>query len=160
MSPSSGTTGGGTAVTITGTNLGGATGVSFGGAAGKVTADSGTQITVTSPAGKGTVSITVTTPGGSASAGTFTYTTPAPAVTGLSPSSGTTAGGTAVTITGANLGGATVSFGGAAAKIAADSGTQIAVTSPPRSAGAVSVTVTTPGGNRAARSPMSSRRRP
>ncbi len=146
MSPSSGTTGGGTAVTITGTNLGGATGVSFGGAAGKVTADSGTQITVSSPSGTGTVSITVTTPGGSASAGTFTYMTPAPAVTGLSPSSGTTAGGTAVTITGANLGGATVSFGGAAAKIAADSGRQIAVTSPPGSAGAVSVTVTTPGG--------------
>ena len=112
-----------------------------------MTADSGTQITVTSPSGTGTVSITVTTPGGSASAGTFTYMTPAPAVTGLSPSSGTTAGGTAVTISGTNLGGATgVSFGGAAAKITADSGTQIAVTSPPGSAGAVSVTVTTPGG--------------
>ena len=116
MSPSSGTTGGGTAVTITGTNLGGATEVSFGGAAGKVTADSGTQITVTSPAGTGTVNITVTTPGGSASAGKFTYMTAAPAVTGLSPSSGTTAGGTAVTISGTNLGGATsVSFGGAGA---------------------------------------------
>jgi IPT/TIG domain len=146
VSPSSGTTGGGTAVTLTGTNLSGATGVSFGGAAGKVTADSGTQITVTSPAGTGTVNITVTTPGGSAGAGTFTYMTPAPVVTALSPSSGTTAGGTAVMISGTNLGGATVSFGGAAAKIAADSGTQITVTSPPGSAGAVIVTVTTPGG--------------
>jgi uncharacterized protein (TIGR03437 family) len=81
------------------------------------------------------------------SAGTFTYATPAPAVTGLSPSSGTTAGGTAVTITGTNLGGATVSFGGAAAKISADSGTQITVTTPPGSAGTVTVTVTTPGGS-------------
>jgi hypothetical protein len=146
VSPASGTTGGGTAVTITGTNLGGAT-VSFGGAAGKITADSGTQITVTSPAGQGSVTITVTTPGGSASAGKFTYVTPAPAVTGLSPSSGTTAGGTAVTITGTNLGSATgVSFGGAAGKITADSGSQVTVTSPPGTAGTVSVTVTTPGG--------------
>ena len=36
-----------------------------------------------------------------------------------------------MTITGTNLGGASVSFGGAAAKISADSGTQITVTSPP-----------------------------
>jgi hypothetical protein len=147
VSPSRGTTGGGTAVTIIGTNLGGATGVSFGGAAGKVTADSGTQITVTSPPGSaGAVSVTVTTPGGTSS-GKFTYVIPPPTVTGVSPSSGITAGGTAVTITGTNLDGATgVSFGGAAAKIAADSGTQITVTSPPGTAGAVSVTVTTPGG--------------
>jgi serine/threonine-protein kinase len=150
VSPSSGTTAGGTAVTITGTNLGGVTGVSFGGAAGKVTADSGTQITVTSPAGTGTVSVTVTTPGGSTSAGKFSYMIPAPAVTGLSPSSGTTAGGTAVTITGTNLSGATgVSFGGAAATITADSSTQITVTSP-AGTGTVSVTVTTPGGSAAA----------
>jgi hypothetical protein len=134
-------------VTISGSNLGGATGVSFGGAAGKVTADSGTQITVTSPAGTGTVSVTVTTPGGSASAGKFTYAAPAPAVSGLSPSSGTTAGGSAVTISGTNLGGASVSFGGAAATVTGDSGTQITVTSPPGSAGTVSVTVTTPGGS-------------
>jgi large repetitive protein len=150
VSPSSGTTGGGTAVTLTGTNLSGATGVSFGGAAAKVTADSGTQITVTSPSGTGTVNITVTTPGGSASAGTFTYMTPAPAVTGLSPSSGTTAGGTAVTISGTNLSGATgVSFGGTAAKVTADSNTQIAVISP-AGTGTVNVTVTTPGGSAAA----------
>jgi hypothetical protein len=148
LSPSSGTTAGGTAVTITGTNLGGATGVSFGGAAGKITADSGTQITVTSPPGSaGTVTVTVTTPGGSASAGKFTYVTPPPTITGISPASGSTQGGTTVTISGTNLGGATVSFGGAAAKISADSGTQITVTTPPGSAGTVTVTVTTPGGS-------------
>jgi hypothetical protein len=148
LSPSSGTTAGGTAVTITGTNLGGATGVSFGGAAGKITADSGTQITVTSPPGSaGTVTVTVTTPGGSASAGKFTYVTPPPTITGISPASGSTQGGTTVTISGTNLGGATVSFGGAAAKISADSGTQITVTAPPGSAGTVTVTVTTPGGS-------------
>jgi hypothetical protein len=146
VSPSTGTTGGGTAVTISGTNLGGATGVSFGGAGGTITADSGTQITVTSPSGTGTVNITVTTPGGTAAAGKFTYMTPAPGVSGLAPSSGTTAGGTAVTISGTNLGGATgVSFGGAAGKVTADSSTQITVTSPPGT-GTVNITVTTPGG--------------
>jgi uncharacterized protein (TIGR03437 family) len=63
-------------VTISGTNLGGATGVSFGGAAAKIAADSGTQITATSPAGTaGTVTVTVTAAGGTASA-SFTYTPP------------------------------------------------------------------------------------
>jgi hypothetical protein len=148
LSPSSGTTAGGTAVTISGTNLGGATGVSFGGAAGKITADSSTHITVTSPAGSaGTVSVTVTTPGGSAGAGKFTYVTPAPTITAISPSSGSTQGGTTVVISGANLSGASVSFGGVAAKISADSGTQITVTSPAGRAGTVTVTVTTPGGS-------------
>ena len=79
VSPASGTTAGGTVVTITGTALGGATGVSFGGVAGKVTADSGTQITVTSPPGQGTVDITVTTPAGTSAAtrvDRFTYLSP------------------------------------------------------------------------------------
>jgi hypothetical protein len=150
LSPSSGTTTGGTAVTISGTNLGGATGVSFGGAAAMVAADSSTQITVTSPPGTGTVSVTVTTPGGSAPAGKFTYVTPAPAVTAISPSGGTTDGGTTVTITGTNLAGATsVSFGGAAGRIISDSGTQITVTSP-AGKGTVYITVTTAAGTSAA----------
>jgi hypothetical protein len=150
LSPSSGPAAGGTAVTITGTGLGGATGVSFGGAAGAVTADSATRITVTSPAGSGTVDVTVTTPGGTAAAGRFTYEVPPPDVSGLSPSSGPAAGGTAVTITGTGLGGATgVSFGGAAGAVTADSATQVTVTSPAGS-GTVDVTVTTPGGTAAA----------
>jgi serine/threonine protein kinase len=74
ISPARGPTGGGTAVTITGTNLAGATGVSFGGAAGTITADSATQITVTSPPGNaGTVNVTVTTPAGTSNAEQFTY---------------------------------------------------------------------------------------
>ncbi|HMD24036.1 MAG TPA: IPT/TIG domain-containing protein [Streptosporangiaceae bacterium] len=146
LSPSSGTTAGGTAVTITGANLGGAT-VSFGGAAAKIAADSGTQIAVTSPPGSaGAVSVTVTTPGGTSS-GNFTYVIPAPAISAISPSSGSTQGGTTVTISGANLASATsVTLGGVAAKIAVDSGTQITVTSPPGTAGTVTVTVTTVGG--------------
>jgi len=95
------------------------------------------------------VSVTVTTPGGSASAGKFTYVTPPPAVTAISPSSGTTDGGTVVTITGTNLAGATsVSFGGAGGTIRTDSGTQITVVSPPGK-GTVNITVTTAAGTSA-----------
>ena len=147
ISPASGSTAGGTKVTLTGTNLQNATGVSFGGAAGKIISDSGKQITVTSPAGKGTVNVTVTTKGGTSGGVRFTYTVSAPALTGISPASGSTAGGTKVTLTGTNLSGATsVSFGGTGASIDSDSGTQITVTSPAGSAGTVNVTVTTAGG--------------
>jgi hypothetical protein len=153
VSPARGTTAGGTAVTVTGTGLAGATGVSFGGAAAQITADSATQITVTSPPGNGTVDITVTTSAGTSaatSADKFTYITPPPAVTAVSPASGSIAGGTTVTITGTGLAGATsVSFGGAAAKIITDSATQITVTSPPGNNGTVDITVTTPGGTSA-----------
>jgi eukaryotic-like serine/threonine-protein kinase len=151
VAPSSGSTAGGTTVTITGTGLAGATGVSFGSAAGTIKADSATKITVTSPPGTGAVSVTVTTPHGHA-AGTFTYVAPPPAVSGVSPSSGPATGGTTVTISGTGLAGATaVHFGSASATISSDSATKITVTSPAVDAtGAVSVTVTTPVGTSAA----------
>src|SRR5690348_386116 len=177
VSPASGGTTGGSTVRITGTGLEGATVVRFGGAPGTITADSATQITVTSPpsastaggtaggtgggaAGSGTqataagtgtgiVDVTVTTPGGTSrqsAADHYAYTAPRPAVTGVSPPSGGTAGGSTVTITGTGLGGATaVRFGAAAATITADSATQITVTSPP-GRGRVDITVTTPAG--------------
>jgi hypothetical protein len=134
-------------VTITGTGLAGATTVRFGGANATITADSATQITVTSPPGNaGTVNIIVVTPSGTA-VGQFTYVNPPPALTAISPNNGPTGGGTTVTITGTNLAGATtVRFGGTNATITADSATQITVTSPPGNAGTVSVTVTTASG--------------
>ena len=146
VSTKSGPTAGGTSVTITGTNLANAKNVSFGGAAGSITADSSTQITVTSPAGSGTVNITVTTPGGTVTAGQFTYLIPAPTITTLSPDSGIGCGGTTVDITGSNLSNASsVSFGGTAGTITSDSSTEIVVTAPAGS-GTVTITVTTPGG--------------
>jgi serine/threonine protein kinase len=155
ISPASGAAGGGTSVTITGSGLASAGKVSFGGAAGTITADSGSRITVKSPPGKGTVTVTVTTPGGTATAGKFTYkasSPPPPArpvVTGISPNSGPAAGGTSVTITGKNLSSATgVSFGGAGGKITADSSTRITATSPSGS-GTVNITVSTKGGTSA-----------
>jgi eukaryotic-like serine/threonine-protein kinase len=146
VSPASGPTGGGTSVTITGAGLAGAKGVTFGGAAAAITADSATQITVTSPPGSaGTVDVIVVTPGGT-TAGQFSYVAP-PALTGISPTCGSTDGKTLVTLTGTNLAGATgVSFGSAAGAISTDTATQITVFSPPGKAGTVSVTATSPAG--------------
>jgi hypothetical protein len=71
-----------------------------------------------------------------------------PAVSGVSPSSGSTAGGQAVTIRGSNLDGATaVRFGGtAAASFTVVSPTQINATTLAHTAGTVDVQVTGPGG--------------
>jgi len=78
VSPSSGTINGGTTVTITGTNLTGATAVHFGTtAATNVNVVSATSITATSPAhAAGIVDVTVTTPSGTSAisaADQFTY---------------------------------------------------------------------------------------
>ena len=72
---------------------------------------------------------------------------PAPTVSSVSPNSGSTAGGTAVTITGTNFAaGATVTFGGTAAtNVVAVNSTTITATTPAGSAGAVTVTVTVNG---------------
>lgn len=150
ISPASGSSAGGTIVTITGTNLLAATAVKFGAtAATAFTVDSATQITATSPAGTGTVDVRVTTAGGTSSvvvADQFTY-IPTPTITSISPSAGPTAGGTLVTITGANFTGVTaVAFGGTAATgFSFVSATQITATSP-AGTGTVDITVTTPAG--------------
>ena len=152
VNPTSGPQGGGTSVTVTGSNLANATAVKFGSTAGTVTADTATSITVTSPPGTGTQDVTVTTAGGTSatsSADHFTYTA-APTVTVVSPSAGPVAGGTTVTITGTNLTGQTaVDFGSTAGTVTADTGTTITVTAPAESAGTVDVTVTTPIGTSA-----------
>jgi hypothetical protein len=72
---------------------------------------------------------------------------PAPTVSSVSPNEGSTAGGTAVTITGTNFAsGATVTFGGtAASNVVVVNGTTITATTPAGSAGAVTVTVTVNG---------------
>ena len=90
----------------------------FGGNGATFVTNSDTWITATVPAGSaGTVDITVTTNNGTSTtsgADEFTYlSTGDPTVTGVSPSSGTTAGGASVAITGTNLSSASaVLFGG------------------------------------------------
>ena len=68
-----------------------------------------------------------------------------PTITALSPNNGTTAGGTSVTINGANFqNGATVNFGGTPVAVTFNSSSQLTVTSPAHATGAVSVSVTNP----------------
>ena len=155
VSPNVGPIIGGTQVVVTGSNMSGATAVMFGStAATSFSLNSATQITAVSPAqGAGTVNVTVTAAGGTSATSTadqFTFYA-APTVTGISPNSGGTVGGTQVVINGSNLGGATaVKFGGAAAaSFAVNSATQITAVSPAESAGMVNITVTTPGGTSA-----------
>jgi hypothetical protein len=153
VSPSSGPLGGGTSVTITGTNLTGASAVNFGGVAGTgVVPVSATSVTAVAPAeAAGTVDITVVTPAGTTATSAsdqFTYTT-GPSVSSVSPAVGTTAGGTSVTVSGANLGGATaVNFGTNPGTnvVVNGGGTSLTATSPAGVVGTVDVTVTTPGG--------------
>jgi hypothetical protein len=154
VSPAAGPLVGATSVTITGTNFTGASAVTFGStAATSYTVSSATSITATSPAeSAGTVNVTVTTPVGTSATSPsdqFTYTSP-PTVTGVSPASGSTGGGTAVNITGTNLAGSSVDFGSVAAtSVIFDSTTELTAVSPAGSAGVVNVTVTTPGGTSA-----------
>ncbi|TMU98041.1 IPT/TIG domain-containing protein [Streptomyces sp. DASNCL29] len=148
LSPTSGPTGGGNTVTITGSNLTGATQVLFGAAPATILTNTATQITVSAPAGTGTVNVTVTTPGGTSNSLPYTYTTvSAPTLTSLSPASGPTSGGNTVTLTGTNLTGAVqVLFGATPATILTNTATQITVSAPAGPASVVNVTVTTPGG--------------
>ena len=157
ISPTSGSTAGGTSITITGTDFTGATAVTIGGtAATNVVVVSSTSITATTPAGTaGTASVLVTTPGGTNSANTlFTYVAAlvAPTVTSISPTSGSVAGGTSITITGTDFTGATaVTIGGTAAtNVVVVSSTSITATTPAGTAGTASVEVTTPGGTNTA----------
>jgi hypothetical protein len=152
ITPTNGPMAGGTLVTITGTNLTGATLVDFGTlAATNVVVDSPTQITATSPEEvAGTVDVTVASPGGvsaTSPADQFAYLA-VPTVTAVSPAAGPLAGGTSVTITGTGFTvAAGVDFGAiAATNVTVVSPTQITATSPAEAAGTVNITVTTFGG--------------
>jgi len=155
VSPIAGPLGGGNSVTITGTNLSGATAVKFGSTnATGFTVNSNTQITATAPAGSaGTVDITVTTSEGTSTTNAgdqYVYVT-APTVTSILPTAGPTGGGTSVVITGSNLTGTTaVKFGSTnATGFTVNSNSQITATAPAGSAGTVDITATTAGGTSA-----------
>jgi alpha-tubulin suppressor-like RCC1 family protein len=152
VSPKTGSSEGGTPVTITGTNLEGATSVHFGAnSAITFTVDSPTSITAVSPAGAlGTVNVTVTAAAGTSPtvpADRFSY-VPPPTVKKLSVKRATSLGGTTVTITGTRFEEVTaVSFGASGAReFTVDSPTSITAVSP-AGAGTVNVTVTTAGGS-------------
>jgi hypothetical protein len=148
ISPNQGSTGGGTLVTITGTNLSGTTAVKFGNkSATSITNVSPTQVTAVSPSGTGTVGVTVTTPGGTSNPVSFYY-VGAPFKSSLGASVGPLAGGNTITINGVGLSTASsVSFGGVTATPTVVSDSQLSVTVPAgAAAGPVGVSVTTAGG--------------
>lgn len=149
FSPTGGPLAGGILVKITGQGFTGALAVKFGNTpAQRYTVDSDTQITATTPVGvAGPVHIVVSTnAGNTTSADQFTY-LPVPVVTSISPTVGSTAGGTLVTINGTDLTQTTaVNFNGKlATNIKVISNSQITALSP-AGAGTIHVTVTTPGG--------------
>lgn len=139
LSPSGGVSSGGTVVTITGTNLSTTSAVYFGGtAAAAFSVDSDTQVTaVTRAQTNGTIDVTVTTAAGVSPIVTsdeFTFFSPVPVVTSVSPNAGLVSGGDTVTITGIRFPGVfRVSFGGVAASYTLDSPTQITAIAPPLS---------------------------
>jgi hypothetical protein len=166
LSPATGPDTGGTPVTITGTGFdtaSGGTAIKFGANdATSVACSSTTSCTATSPAGSGIVDVVVTAhalASATSAADRFTYTgaAVAPTVTGISPTSGSTAGGTSVTITGTGFDtaplGTTVTFGANAATgaVTCSSTTSCTATSPAGS-GTVHVVVTV-GGQSSAASP-------
>jgi hypothetical protein len=150
ISPTSGSTTGGTSVTITGTNLGGATSVTFAGSSAAFTITDGSHISAITPPGSlGAADVSVNTPSGTVTAtGGYTYTTPPPTITSISPTSGSVSGGTFVTITGSHLTGATaVTIGGTpVTSFTVASASAITATTAAHVAGTVDVVVTTPTG--------------
>ena len=146
VSPNTGPTAGGTSVTITGTNFASGATATFGGVpATNVTVVNSTTMTATTPAGiDGAATVTVSFNGQSGSlTNGFAYVAPL-SIGSVSPNLGPTAGGTAVTITGAKFAsGATVTFGGApATNVNVLNSSTITASTPPGAAGAVTVTVT------------------
>ena len=118
ITPASGPIAGGTAVTIVGTNFAAGVVVTIGGAnAAGVFVDS-THITAVTPSGTaGARDVVITNTDGQTVTGTgaYTYVAP-PTFTSITPNSGSTLGGTTVTIVGTNfVNGIGVTIGGAAA---------------------------------------------
>ncbi|WP_378146575.1 IPT/TIG domain-containing protein [Cnuibacter sp. UC19_7] len=152
VTPPGGPEEGGTVVTIIGTCFTGATAVLFGDTpATSFTVDSDTQITAVAPAGVGIVDVTVV---GSAACGTDTLPggyeyTDDPVIGTITPTTGPETGGTVVTITGSNLGGATsVTFDGVpGTDLTIVSDTELTVVTPPGTPGEAAVVVTAPSGD-------------
>jgi alpha-tubulin suppressor-like RCC1 family protein len=146
LSPKFGPVGGGTSVTIEGSNFIGVTAVKFGGtAASSFTVNSSTKITaVTAAAPAGAVQVSVSSEyGTSAAVGADVYKF-LPTVTGVSPNAGPVAGGTSVTVTGSGFApgstGTKFTFGSTrSTSVSCASSTECTVLAPAHEAGTVDV---------------------
>jgi hypothetical protein len=146
LSPSGASTVGGTLLTVSGVNFGTSGTVTIGGVEATVGTWSDGAVTVTLPPGAGgTVPVALTRSGETASS---TYTYGAPHLTALSPSSGPTAGGVRLTLTGSNFGdgtATTVTLGGAACPGVVSTHAQLTCTLPEGQGTAQAVVVTVAG---------------
>lgn len=150
VSPVKGPASGGTIVKITGSGFAGATAVHFGTHSASFTVVSSTTITATAPAqAVGTVDVTVTNAVGTSPVSTADHFKYTPSVTAVTPSKGTTAGGTSVTVTGSGfaLGSATIfKFGSPkATAVNCSSSTTCTMLTPPHAAATVNVKATVAG---------------
>jgi hypothetical protein len=149
ISQLSGPTAGGNTIQINGQNLSTANSVDFGGNAATPTIISDSIITVVVPAGTAAISvlITVTTVGGSASGYNYLY-VDAPTIASVSPTSGSTTGGTSVTVNGTNFPTTTsVTVGGTLTSFGVINSTTLAIITPVGTAGAADIVVTTTAGS-------------
>jgi len=147
VSPAHGPVGGGTLVTVQGSNLFGATSVTFGGASASLVNKSNSRLLVMSPAGTAdtSVDIRVTTSVGTSArtnADLFTYVT-TPAIQSVTPRVGSTRGGNLVDISGSDFTGVSAVYFGAVAATSFHvlSPNAIAAVSPAASVSTVDVTV-------------------
>jgi M6 family metalloprotease-like protein len=147
ISPAAGPTAGGTAVSVTGTGFTTTTVVSFGGvpAASQTFVGPTSLGAVTPPHAAGAVEVTV---GSGPSGISFSY-LPVPTITAVTPATGSTAGGTTITITGSGFvaDATSVTVGGlAASRVEVVGPTSLTAVVPAHEAGPVGVTVTTAAG--------------
>jgi hypothetical protein len=138
-------------ITVTGSNLTGATAVTVGGmAAGNVVVTAGgTALSFTLPAGSTGGLIAVTTPGGTVTSTTaLAVVPPSPTITSFSPATAPASAPVTVTVTGTNLSGATaVSVGGVSiSSFAVDPTSGVLTFTLPAGSAGGTITVTTLGG--------------
>jgi hypothetical protein len=145
LDPASGPTAGGIALTLTGTNFGVANVVTVGGAVCPVTEQSATTVVCTLPAGQGVARNVQLTAGGQ-STGSLAFSYGTPAISGVFPASGPTAGNIPITVVGANFGtSGSVTVGGAVCPATLHDHARITCTLPAGSAGVRSLQVTVAG---------------
>ncbi|MEK7689833.1 MAG: IPT/TIG domain-containing protein, partial [Bdellovibrionota bacterium] len=149
VTPNNGKLSGNISVTIAGSNFstGTAPTVTVGGTACSVGSNTATQIVCTAPAktaGAYDVVITNSNSTTTTAASAFTY-NPFPTISSVSPSSGTTVGGTSITVAGTGFlltSGFKIEIDGSTCTVPAGNATAVSCTTPSGTAGAKTITVT------------------
>lgn len=159
LTPTTGAAGGGTTITVMGTGFENGANLTIGGVPATIITVNATTITATTPAGAvGDQDVVVTNPDGRSTtlSGAFTYQDDSsspiegPTLTGVTPTTGVTSGGTPITVTGTGFqNGAILTIGGVPATIIMVNATTITATAPRGAPGGHDVIVTNPDGRSA-----------